>query len=158
DALIFLESIRSLQFRHLDDPSQDLDFAIDVRAAGRSTISFNDEESTVELSEVRITASADATDTPSYRRYSTRRTVRQNERRSNKATGDTTPIGVCVPVSGARKLRLYDRMPLPVFTGLTIGLNAQFDPDSARSTLQPNKWNEARFADLGRLVAWAALE
>lgn len=157
DALIFLKSIRKLQFRHLEDPSQDLEFAVEVTPAGESTISFGDEESTVTISEVRIMAPAEAADMPWYRRYSTRRTVRQGERRSNKATGDTTPIGVCVPMDGARKLRLYDRMPLPVSTGLTIGLNAQFDPDSARSELQPNRWNEARFADLGRLVAWAAL-
>ncbi|MES0198875.1 hypothetical protein [Mesorhizobium sp. M0011] len=158
DALIFLKSIRSLQFRHLGDPSQDLEFSVDVKAAGKNTIAFVDEEATVELSEVHIIASADGPDARSYRRYSTRRTVRRGERRSNKATGDTTPIGICVPADGVRTLRLYDRMPLPVFTGLTIGLNAQFDPDSARSMLQPNKWNEARFVDLSRLVAWAALQ
>jgi hypothetical protein len=155
EALIFLKSIRSLQFRHLEDPSQDLEFAVEVTTTGKSKISFGDEESMVECSDVRIVASANG---ESYRRYSTRRTVREGERRSNKATGDTTPIGVCVPVVGGRTLRLYDRMPLPVLTGLSIGLNAQFDPDSARSTLQLNKWNEVRFADVGKLVAWAALD
>jgi len=158
DALIFLKSIRSLQFRHLEDLTQDLEFAVEVTSDGESTITFGDEEAAVELSMVRVVAPADTANAPWYRRYSTRRSVKDGEQRSNKATGKTTPIGVCVPICGARTLRLYDRMPLPVVTGLAIGLNAQFDPDSARSTLQPNKWNEARFADLGRLVAWAALE
>lgn len=158
DALIFLKSIRALRFRHLGDPSRKLEFAVEVTAAGTGAVPFGDAEAPVEVAEVRIVAPARADPASWYRRYSTRRTVGPGERRSNKATGTTTPIGVCVPMEGARPLRLYDRMPLPVFTGLTIGLNAQFDPDSARSTLQPNKWNEARFADLSRLIAWSALE
>lgn len=157
DALIFLKSIRSLEFRHLEDAAQDLEFAVEVTPEGENAISFGDEDAAVELSLVRVVASTDPDHAPSYRRYSTRRTVKKGDRRLNKATGETTPIALCVPINNPRALRLYDRMPLPVTTGLTIGLNAQFDPDSARSTLQPNKWNETRFRDLGKLVAWAAL-
>ncbi len=158
DALVFMKSIRSIQFCHLDDPSENLDFAVDVISLGERLISFGGDDTSVELAEVQTVTSDDAAEVRTYRRYMTRRTVKPSERRSNKATGDTTPIGICVPMNGQRSLCLYDRMPLPMFTGLPIGLNAQFDPDSARSTLQPTKWNEARFADLGKLVVWAALE
>jgi hypothetical protein len=158
DSLVFLKSIRTLRFRHIQDPSQDLDFIVDVTPAGEGQIVFGDELATVEIADLRTVASGDTPALAHYRRYSARRTVGVGEKRSNKATGTTTPIAVCVPTDGPRRLRLYDRMPLPTVSGLTIGLNAQFDPDSARSTLQPNKWNEARFSDLCQLVAWAALE
>lgn len=156
DALIFLKSIQALHFRRLGDPSRDLELEVEVTPVGAAAIPFGEEEAVVEIADVRVLAPAGA-DVASYRRYSTRRAVGPDERRSNKATGTTTPLGVCVPIEGARPLRLYDRMPLPEFTGLAIGLNAQFDPDSARSTLQPNDWNKARFADLRWLVAWSAL-
>ncbi|TCW78670.1 hypothetical protein C5O80_30620 [Burkholderia sp. SRS-46] len=158
DSLIFLQSIRGLQFRNLEDPSQDLDFAVEVTSSGCGEIDFCGEIAAVDVTEVRVLEPAEAAGEIRYRRYSTRRAVGSDENRSNKATGSSTPIGICVPLATARPLRLYDRMPLPAQTGLSIGLNAQFDPDSARSTLQPNDWNIARFADLGRLVTWAALE
>ena len=158
DSLIFLKSIRGLHFRNLEDPSQHLDFAVKVTPSGSGEIDFDGETAAVDVTEVRVLAPAEETERTRYRRYSTRRIVGPEETRSNKAAGSNTPIGICVPLGTARPLRLYDRMPLPVQTGLSIGLNAQFDPDSARSTLQPNDWNIARFADLGRLVTWAALE
>ena len=158
DALIFLKSIRALRFRHLGDQSNDLEFAVEVMPVGVGAISFGDEEAAVDVADVRIVEPAGANPAPWWRRYSTRRTVAPGEKRSNKATATTTPISVCVPMEGVRPLRLYDRMPLPVLSGLTIGLNAQFDPDSARSTLRPNEWNDARLVDLGRLVAWSALK
>ncbi|MBR8010535.1 sacsin N-terminal ATP-binding-like domain-containing protein [Burkholderia vietnamiensis] len=157
DSLIFLKSIRRLHFRNFEDPSQDLDFAIEVTVAGSGEIHFEGEVAEVDVTEVRVLAPSQEAERTRYRRYSTRRAVGPDEKRSNKSTGSSTPIAICVPLAKARPLRLYDRMPLPVWTGLSIGLNAQFDPDSARSTLQPNDWNIARFADLGRLVTWAAM-
>ncbi len=158
DSLIFLKSIRGLHFRSFEDPSQDLDFAVEVTSAGSGAIDFGGEAAAVDVTEVRVLAPAEEAERTRYRRYTTRRAVGPAEKRSNKATGSSTPIGICVPLATARPLRLYDRMPLPGRTGLPIGLNAQFDPDSARSTLQPNDWNVARFADLRRLVTWAALK
>jgi len=155
-SLIFLRSIRTLRFHHLDDPSHDLVLAVEVTPRERGRIEFDDEAADVDIAEVRVVSPAEG---QSYRRYSARRSIRSGEQRSNKATGVSTPLGVCVPISGpSEPLRLYDRMPLPVLTGLRIGLNAQFDPDAARSTLLPNNWNKNRFADLGQLVAWAALD
>ena len=157
-SLVFLKSIRELHFRNIEDPSQDLDFAVEVTSSGSGEIDFDGETAAVDVTEVRVLAPFNDAEQTRYRRYSTRRPVRPDEMRTNKATGSSTPIGICVPLATARPLHLYDRMPLPVQTGLSIGLNAQFDPDSARSTLQPNDWNIARFADLGRLVTWAALK
>lgn len=157
DALLFLRSIRTLQFHHLEAPSQALSFSVEVTPRPGSTISFDGTPAPVEIVDVALRR-------PScgpmvYRRYSTHRPIRSVTARANKATGATTPIGICVPLQPPKdSLPLYDRMPLPVQTGLFIGLNAQFDPDAARSTLLLNKWNTDRFTDLGHLVSWAALE
>lgn len=157
DALLFLRSIRALQFHHLQDPTQALSFSVDVTARPGSSISFNGATAPVEI--VDVSLCRPGCGPMVYRRYSTHRPIRGATGRANKATGATTPIGICVPLEGPQdSLPLYDRMPLPVQTGLFIGLNAQFDPDAARSTLIPNDWNTDRFKDLGHLVSWAALE
>jgi hypothetical protein len=157
DALIFLRSIRTLGFRRLGTDADDLTFAVEVSPSAAGRVDFGDEEADVVICDIEVTSPPESAG-HRYRRYTTRRTVKPDEGRSNKATGATTPIGVCVPMEATRPFRLYDRMPLPVVTGLSIGLDAQFDPDSARSTLQPVAWNRNRFTDLAQLVAWAALE
>lgn len=157
DALIFLRSIRTLGFRRLGTYVDDLSFAVEVTPSEAGRINFGDEEADVAICDIEVT-SPPACAGRRYRRFTTRRTVRPGEARSNKATGETTPIGVCVPMGATRPFRLYDRMPLPVLTGLSMGLDAQFDPDSARSTLQPIVWNQNRFTDLARLASWAALQ
>ncbi|WP_207285982.1 sacsin N-terminal ATP-binding-like domain-containing protein [Pseudomonas sp. FW300-N2A2] len=157
DSLIFLQSIRILRFHHLDDPSQNLVFAVEVTPQQCGRIEFDGESAIVDIQDVQLVLATGGRQY--YRRYSTRRPLHSGKKRTNKATAASTPIGVCVPMdSSQRPLRLYDRMPLPTFTGLPIGLNAQFDPDAARSTLLPNAWNKERFVDLGQLVAWAALQ
>jgi hypothetical protein len=157
DALVFLRSIRTLAFRRIGTDTYDLSYAVEVTPSAAGRIDFGDEESDVAICDIEVT-SPPACAGRRYRRYTTRRTVKPGETRSNKATGATTPIGVCVPMGTTRPFQLYDRMPLPVLTGLSIGLDAQFDPDSARSTLQPVVWNQSRFTDLARLAGWAALQ
>ena len=83
--------------------------------------------------------------------------MKADERRHNKATGPTTTLGICVPRRPEQGL-LYDRLPLPVASNLRVGLNAQFDTDTARSTLHERAWNAHRFAELGVLLAAVALE
>ena len=92
-----------------------------------------------------------------YVRYLVEMPLEANERRHNKATGTTTTLGVCVPRDREESL-LYDRLPLPVPSRLPVGLNAQFDPDTSRSTLTERAWNTRRFAELGDLVAAVALD
>lgn len=156
-SLFFLRSIHTLQFHHLEDPSRDMVFAIKVTPRPSGQMEFNDDTAIVDIADLEVVLPAGRAQF--YRRYSTRCAIRSGEERSNKATGAATPVGVCVPIDAPlQPMRLYDRMPLPVLTGLPIGLNAQFDPDAARSTLLPNTWNRNRFEDLGQLVAWAALD
>ena len=83
--------------------------------------------------------------------------LKSEERRHNKATGPTTTLGVSVPRQPEQGL-LYDRLPLPVPCELPVGLNAQFDPDTARSTLHERSWNAHRFAELGDFLAAVAVE
>ena len=157
DALLFLRSIRTLQFHNLEDPAQNLSFSVEVTPRPGSTISFDGAVTPVEIVDVALCRPAGRPMV--YRRYSTHRPIRSTTTRANKATGATTSIGICVPLQPPQDaLPLYDRMPLPVQSGLFIGLNAQFDPDAARSTLIPNDWNSDRFKDLGLLTSWAALE
>ncbi|MFC3784088.1 hypothetical protein GGR90_000738 [Sphingopyxis italica] len=158
DALIFLKSIRRIDFHHLGEPSRNFAFAINVTPERKGSMFFGEEEADVAIADIRVVEPSDVPGPRTYRRYSTRRNLKPGEKRSNKATGTSTPLAICVPIDGVKPLRLYDRMPLPIGTGLPIGLDAQFDPDAARSTLQPNKWNRHRFADLGKLVAWAAID
>ncbi|MDQ6775620.1 MAG: hypothetical protein M3071_05225 [Actinomycetota bacterium] len=83
--------------------------------------------------------------------------LEEDEQRHNKATGPTTPLGISVPHRSELGL-LYDRLPLPVPSLLPVGLNAQFDPDTGRSTLHERAWNVHRFRELGDLLAAVALE
>ncbi len=92
-----------------------------------------------------------------YVRYLVEVPLEADEWRHNKATGPTTTLGVCVPRDPEEGL-LYDRLPLPVPSRLPVGLNAQFDPDTSRSTLTERAWNTRRFVELGDLVAAVALD
>ena len=157
-SLIFLRSIRELRYADLEDATRNLRFAVEVAEVGRGSLGFGEPPSVIRIDDVRVVANGGGDAKPTFRRYATERRVPEGEKRANKETGGTTPLGICAPLDGGLPRGLYDRMPLPVATGLTIGLNAQFDPDAARSTLMPNDWNLARMKDLGRLAGWAALD
>jgi hypothetical protein len=158
ESLIFLKSIRELRYDDLGDPDRRLRFAVDVRHLDTGSINFDGTTVDVAIDDVSVIEGGRGAERPIFRRYNTQRPVPQGEERANKDTGATTPLGVCAPLDGGTPRGLYDRMPLPTATGLPIGLNAQFDPDAARSTLIPNDWNLARIKDLGQLVGWAALD
>lgn len=97
DSLIFLNCIRGLHFRNLEDPSQDLDFALGVTSADSGEIDFEGEAAAVDVTEVRVLAPAEQAERTRYLRYSTRRAVGPGETRANKATGSSTPIGNISP-------------------------------------------------------------
>lgn len=92
-----------------------------------------------------------------YLRYLVELPLKSGERRHNKATGETTTLGVCVPAR-PEPGSLYDRLPLPVPCALPVGLSAEFDPDTGRSTLHENAWNQHRFAELSDLLAAVCLD
>jgi hypothetical protein len=158
DALLFLHSIRRLEFADLATPERSCAFEIDLSSEGTSSISFAEGDCDVEISNLTPVSSSDDPRAPQFRRYFVHRPTPKGEERSNKATADSTPLGVCARLAGSEPLALYDRMPLPIAVKFPVGLNAQFDPDSARSHLRHTPWNEARLKDLGAVVSWAALQ
>ena len=107
--------------------------------------------------EVEIVELTDPTRGQTYARYLAEIPLKPGESRHHKETGPTTTLGVSVPFQPEQGL-LYDRLPLPVPCELPVGLNAQFDPDTARSTLHERSWNAHRFAELGDLLAVVVIE
>jgi hypothetical protein len=94
-----------------------------------------------------------------YARYLVERPLSDQEQRYDKASGETTPLGFALPLNRAEPGGFYDRLPMPLPSTFPFSLNAQFDPDAARTTLlEGMEWNERRLADLGELVAAAALD
>lgn len=158
NSLVFLRTVRRLEFFDLTEKHRNISYEVDVRREGAKKISFAEGDCTVEVSSVRPMRSGGVGPPPLLRRYLIYRPTPAAQFRANKAKGATTPIGLCVRLAGVASSSLYDRMPLPISVQFPISLNAQFDPDSARSTLTRTRWNEARLDDLGDLVTWAALD
>lgn len=151
-SLVFLRSIRRVVL--IDPQTRRATVEHKLRERGRRTASLRVRGKPVEADVVEL---ADASRGQRYTRYMTELPLKAEERRHNKATGVTTTLGVVLPARPEQGL-LYDRLPLPVPSALPVGLNAQFDPDTARSTLHQNAWNAHRFTELGDLVAAAALD
>jgi hypothetical protein len=151
-SLVFLRSVRRVALIDVKTGTATVNHelrerrhrAVDLRVQGHEL-----EAHVVELS--------DRARRQTYTRYLVEMPLKADERRHNKATGPTTTLGVCVPSQPEPGL-LYDRLPLPVSSSLPVGLNGQFDPDTARSTLHERAWNARRFAQLGELLAGAALD
>ena len=154
-SLIFLKTVRQLSFVDLDAPDAPNAYELRTEAPQAATLPFFNgalEVVTTDLEVVAPTAEAGAR----YRRYWARRPTPSGQERANKATGRITPLGLSVartPGGG----HLYDRVRMPVEVRFPVSLNAQFDPDAARSTVLPLDWNLYRFADLGELLGSAAL-
>ena len=90
-------------------------------------------------------------------RYMVEAPISKRELRQHKATGDLTVLGVAIPAASGLG-GLFDRIPLPAAYAFPFSMNAQFDPDTARSTMQENSWNAKRFDDLGDLLASVAID
>jgi hypothetical protein len=153
-SLLFLRSVRRLSF---------VDLESGVRTVDHRLVSRNRSEVTMRIAGKRLKAERidlrDPRSRRKYARYTVDRPLSKDEpQRHEKATGTKTPIGVAIPVTGRGARHLYDHLPLPLEPGFPFSLNAQFDPDAARTTLLENDWNEHRIRDLGELVAAAALD
>jgi hypothetical protein len=151
-ALVFLRSIRRVALIDLKTGVAIVDHQL--RERGHRTVDMQMHGHELEAHVVEL---SDPARRQTYMRYIVEVPLKSDERRHNKATGPTTTLGVCVPRQPERGL-LYDRLPLPVASRLPVGLNAQFDPDTARSTLHEKAWNAHRFVELGDLLAGAALD
>lgn len=151
-SLVFLRSIRRVAQIDLKRGAAVVDHQLHARQRRTANLHLHGREVEVEVVEL-----TDRDRGQTYSRYLVEMPLKADERRHNKATGRTTTLGICVPRRPEHGL-LYDRLPLPVASNLPVGLNAQFDPDTARSTLHERAWNVHRFAELGDLLAAVALE
>lgn len=151
-ALVFLRSIRRLLYTDLASDETIIEHRL--REPERSLVSLTICGRALDVDRVVL---SDPSSRQRYTRYMVEFPLTSDDRRKHKATGARTTLGVALSARPAQGL-LYDRLPLPVPCALPVGLNAQFDPDTARSTLHENVWNARRFSELGDFLAAAALD
>jgi hypothetical protein len=151
-SLVFLRSIRRVALVDPKTGAATIDHQLHDRR--RETVTLEVHGHVLDGEVIELT---DRDRRQTYVRYLVEMPLKADERRHNKATGPTTTLGVCVPRDPEESL-LYDRLPLPIPSRLPVGLNAQFDPDTSRSTLTERAWNARRFAELGDLAGAVALD
>jgi hypothetical protein len=92
----------------------------------------------------------------SWTRYTVELPVPEKQRRTYKATGPTTTLGMAI-ASDQSAAPLYAGLPLEMPADLPFALNAQFDPDTARRTVLDIKWNDWLFNRVSDLVGGVAI-
>lgn len=151
-SLVFMRSIRRLSL--FDVASDQMLFEHSLHHRGQRTAQ-------ADIQGRAVTAAVDYLEDKARQQHYTRFVVEMpvggDTRRQHKATGPTTTLGVAIPRSPETGL-LYDRVPIPAPSHFAVGMNAQFDPDTSRSTLLDTDWNARRFDELGELLAVAALD
>ena len=155
-SLIFLRHIRKLSFVNLDASGDNRTFSIDATPVRESKLNFGTELRIVRHDTLQIANPIDSAGIQ-FERYWTDSPVETHSKRLHKATGKYTPLGICICSDLDRAGAFYDRIPLPIKIEGPISLNAQFDPDGARSTILENEWNMERLADLGQFLGVVAL-
>ncbi len=156
-SLIFLRYIRSLSFVDLDAPEDNRTFSIDAGPAHNAELHIGTERRIVRHDTLKIAYPIDSAGIR-FERYWTEQSVQPHLARLHKATGISTPLGICVCSDPGRAGAFYDQVPLPIKIHAPISLNAQFDPDGARSTILANAWNTQLFAELGQFLGAVALD
>lgn len=145
-SIVFLKNIRRLSFFDLKSGKRTIDHHLHENE--RRTIAVKIRGRTLPAEVVSLTS---PNTRQTYLRYMTDVPVSKTDHRRDKAEGKTTQIGVSIPQQ-KEYCGLYDRVPLPLPIAFPVGLNAQFDPDTARSTLHETNWNKHRFEELGELI------
>jgi hypothetical protein len=92
----------------------------------------------------------------SWTRYSIDYPVPEQQQRAHKATGETTALSVAVSERSEPGI-LAAGMPLDFANSLPVSLDAQFDPDLARTGVRERRWNKWLFDRLAELVSGVAL-
>ena len=153
ESLLFLKSVRRICLIGRDGGTPQVDQRLADRRREVATLVLFGEPAEAE----RTSLSAEGGLT--YVRFRVQRRLGEDApTRLHKATAEATPLGIALTLHRQAQGGIYDRLPLPLRTGLAASLNAQFDPDAPRTTLLENEWNEARLQDLGELLAAASLE
>lgn len=151
ESLLFLNSVRRLALFDLKTGKPEIEHRLIQGRQVDAPIKVGETNVTAERSELR-----DPRRRCRYIRYMLELPLAKGERRYHKATGKTATLGVAAIATGEGRGRIYDRLPSPINLPFPFSLNAQFDPDTARSTLLPREWNAHRIADLGRVIAAVA--
>jgi hypothetical protein len=157
DSLKFLRHIQRLSYVDLDTLGSLRSYSIHVEPARDVEAVLNAVTCSVRHNGLVIEEPTELAGLK-FDRYWTELPVTAGEARRNKATGKTTPLGICVSADLRRGGALHDRIPLPIEIASPISLNSQFDPDGARSTILATSWNKRRLADLGHLLGAVALD
>lgn len=145
--LLFLRHLRALT---LDLPGHDL-LELELRHSDAEQVELRSGSArVVHLTEPRTGHR--------YVRYEVEIQVAEGSDRRGKRTGETTQVGVAVPLSTGELGRVHDRVPMPIATSAPFFLNAQFDPDPGRTFVAETVWNKQRFEDLGTLLGDVAVD
>lgn len=152
EALVFLGSVRRLSLVDAQTGFFLADHRLTEEEHAEVALRIREVEHTAKRVELWDAASGER-----YTRYLVEAPLLAGEQRHHKATGETATLGLALAESGQGG-GFYDRVPLPIAAGFPFSLNAQFDPDTARSALLHNTWNEERLKDLGHLVGGVALD
>ena len=87
--------------------------------------------------------------------YSQEASTPEGVSRARKATGETTPVAVALPLSVVDSGQIHAGLPV-VSTRLPLYANAQFDPLASRRDIADTRWNESLMPLVAELWSRAA--
>lgn len=134
--LVFLDSVRSVVMHDLDSGETLSVVAIDETQTPKNfDLLIGDHPSATRCSTFTV-------DGLEWKRFVCEVEVPHGKSRSGKATDETTPIGIALPVSGDTEGRIHVALPTGISTGEIFSVDAQFDPATSREELVNDSWNE----------------
>jgi hypothetical protein len=134
--LVFLDSVRSVVMHDLNGSEETRVVTIDeIQPPHFFDLLVGDRSSSTRCSTFEI-------DGVQWKRFVCEVDVPPGKSRSGKATDETTPIGIALPVSGDTLGRIHVALPTGISTGEIFSVDAQFDPATSREELVNDTWNE----------------
>lgn len=153
-SLLFLDTVRSLQFVSLRSRKPIIDLRLERRGIGSVPIELG--RQSLECEQTILT---DPATRRSWRRYVVNRPVPPSApKRRHKETGKTTPLAIAVPDEPMESGRLFAGLPLATHLGAPFSLNAQFNVDTPRTGAQHDAWSIWLLDRLMELVVAVAQE
>ena len=149
-ALLFLNHVTRLELLS-SDGRQLRELALTRLRLGEVTIGGIEDSITV--SRLR----AQASDGRAWALYSTAVPSPEGLSRARKATGDSTPISIALPLMPVRSGMIFAGLPV-ASSRLPVFINAQFDPLANRRGFLDNDWNRALILLVGQLWAHSVLD
>lgn len=134
--LVFLDSVRSVVMHDLDGWEITSVVAIEETQPPQFfELLVGDRSSPTRCSTFEV-------DGVQWKRFVCEINVPPGKSRSGKATDETTPVGIALPVSGDTLGRIHVALPTGISTGEIFSVDAQFDPATSREELVRDTWNE----------------